>query len=145
MIASNPESAIKMFQQALQQLIEARWNIPGEGDTILAQFRQFTAEARKYNKDKFASFQHENMQPDCFYSEMLEAKEEYKDLWRTLQLLLTLSHSQAAVERGFSVNKEVLAPNMQEESLQAIRLIHSSMVEDKCSRLCYSRKTSFIM
>ena len=68
------------------------------------------------------------MQLGCFYSEMLEAKEEYKDLWRTLQLLLTLSHSQAAVERGFSVNKEVLAPNMQEESLQAIRLIHSSML-----------------
>ena len=70
---------------------------------------------------------------DCFYSEMLEAKEEYKDLWRTLQLLLTLSHSQAAVERGFSVNKEVLAPNMQEESLQAIRLIHSSMLAQKIS------------
>ena len=39
LIASNPESAIKMFQQALQQLIEAQWNTPGEGDTILAQFR----------------------------------------------------------------------------------------------------------
>ena len=73
------------------------------------------------------------MRLDCFYSEMLEAKEEYKDLWQTLQLLLTLSHSQAAVERGFSVNKEVLAPNMQEESLQAIRLIHSSMLVQKIS------------
>ena len=39
LIASNPESAIKMFQQALQQLIEARWNTPGEGDIILAHFR----------------------------------------------------------------------------------------------------------
>ena len=39
LITSNPESAIKMFQQALQQLIEAQWNTPGEGDTILAQFR----------------------------------------------------------------------------------------------------------
>ena len=58
----------------------------------------------------------------------MQAKEEFKDLWHTLQLLLTLSHSQAAVERGFSVNKEVLAPNMQEVSLQAIRLVHSSML-----------------
>ena len=69
----------------------------------------------------------------AFTLEMLEAKEEYKDLWQTLQLLLTLSHSQAAVERGFSVNKEVLAPNMQEESLQAIKLIHSSMLAQKIS------------
>ena len=68
LIATNPESAIKMFQQALQQLIEAWWNTPGEGDTILAQFRRFIAEAQKYNKDKFASFQHENMWLDCFYS-----------------------------------------------------------------------------
>ena len=69
----------------------------------------------------------------AFTLEMLEAKEEYKDLWQTLQLLLTLSHSQAAVERGFSVNKEILVPNMQEESLQAIRLIHSSMLAQKIS------------
>ena len=63
----------------------------------------------------------------------MQAKEEFKDLWHTLQLLLTLSHSQAAVERGFSVNKEVLAPNMQEVSLQAIRLIHSSMLAQETS------------
>ena len=63
----------------------------------------------------------------------MQAKEEFKDLWHTLQLLLTLSHSQAAVETGFSVNKEVLAPNMQEVSLQAIRLIHSSMLAQETS------------
>ena len=63
----------------------------------------------------------------------MQAKEEFKDLWHTLQLLLTLSHIQAAVERGFSVNKEVLAPNMQEVSLQAIRLIHSSMLAQETS------------
>ena len=42
---------------------------------------------------------------------------EYQDLWLTMQLLLTLSHGQATVERGFSVNKEVLTPNLQEVSL----------------------------
>ena len=40
---------------------------------------------------------------------------------------LTLSHGQATVERGFSVNKEVLAPNLQETSLVPMRLVHSSM------------------
>ena len=60
----------------------------------------------------------------------MQAKEEFKDLWHTLQLL---SHSQAAAESGFSVNKEVLAPNMQEVSLQAIRLIHSSMLAQETS------------
>ena len=48
-------------------------------------------------------------------------KVEYKD-W-----LLPLFHGQATVERGFSVNKKVLAPNLQETSLVAMRLVHSSM------------------
>ena len=49
-----------------------------------------------------------------------------------MQLILTLFHGQAAVERGFSVNKEVLAPNLQETSLVAMRLAHSSMQVAKC-------------
>ena len=49
-----------------------------------------------------------------------------------MQLILTLSHGQATVERGFSVNKEVLAPNLQETSLVAKRLVHSSMQAAKC-------------
>ena len=36
------------------------------------------------------------------------------------------------VERGFSVNKEVLASNLQETSLVAMRLVHSSMQAAKC-------------
>ena len=44
-----------------------------------------------------------------------------------MQLILTLSHGQATVERGFSVNKEVMAPNLQETSLVAMRLVHSSI------------------
>ena len=37
-----------------------------------------------------------------------------------MQLILTLCHGQATVERGFSVNKAVLAPNLQETSLVAM-------------------------
>ena len=65
---------------------------------------------------------------DSFLSEILQMQVEYQDLWLTMQLLLTLSHGQATVERGFLVNKEVLTPNLQEVSLQAIRLVHSSVL-----------------
>ena len=44
-----------------------------------------------------------------------------------LGITLTLSHGQAAVEGGFSVNKEVLAPNLQEMSFRALKLIHGSL------------------
>ena len=65
---------------------------------------------------------------DTFFFDALHMEKSYANLWNTLKLLLTMSHGQAAVERGFSVNKEVLAPNLKEVSLTAIRLIHDSML-----------------
>ena len=65
---------------------------------------------------------------DSFLLEILQMQADYQDLWLTMQLLLTLSHGQATVERGFSVNKEVVTPNLQEVSLQAIILVHSSVL-----------------
>ena len=38
-------------------------------------------------------------------------------------MLLVLSHGQATVERGFSINKEVIVENQHVESLVARRLI----------------------
>ena len=63
---------------------------------------------------------------------VLQNQNESQQLWITMQLILTLSHGQAIVERGFSVNKEVLAPNLQQTSLVAMRLVHSSMQVAKC-------------
>ena len=62
-----------------------------------------------------------------FFFEVLDQKIAYKGLWCTVQLLLTLSHGQAAVEQGFSVNKDILAPNLKTLSLTSIRLIHDTI------------------
>ena len=40
-----------------------------------------------------------------------------------MQLLLLLSHGQASVERGFSVNKEIATSNLMEHNLIAHRVI----------------------
>ena len=66
---------------------------------------------------------------DTFFFEELNQQKTYESLWCTIQLLLTLSHVQAAVERGFSVNKEVLAPNLKAVSLTALHLIHDTISE----------------
>ena len=80
---------------------------------------------KKFHTAKFFSFKSGEDRLDSFLSELLQMQVECQDLWLTMQLLFTLSHGQATVERGFSVNKEVLTPNLQEVSLQAIRLVHS--------------------
>ena len=47
------------------------------------------------------------------------AKESYKSLFSVVKLILVLSHGQARVERGFSVNKEVEVENLKEHTLVA--------------------------
>ena len=46
---------------------------------------------------------------------------KYRKLWQVVKVLL--SHGQATVERGFSVNREVETVNMHEETIVAQRLI----------------------
>ena len=52
----------------------------------------------------------------------------YKELKAAVKILLTLSHGQASVERGFSENNTVLAQNMKVESIVARRLIKHHLV-----------------
>ena len=130
-MVSNPDQAIKMFQ-VLQRLIETRWKTSEEADNVLAEYRKLVSDAKRYHLDKFSSFKITTDRLDSFLLEVLQNQNESQQLWITMQLILTLSHGQATVERGFSVNKEVLAPNLQEISLVAMRLVYSSMQAAKC-------------
>ena len=130
-MVSNPDQAIKMFQ-VLQRLIETIWKISGEADTVLAEYRKLVSDAKRYHLDNFSSFKITTDRLDSFLFGGLQNQNESQQLWIIMQLILTLPHGQATVERGFSVNKEVLAPNLQETSLVAMRLVHSSMQATKC-------------
>ena len=121
-----------MFQEVLQRLIETRWKTSEEADTVLAEYRKLVSDAKRYHLDKFSSFKITTDRLDSFLFEVLQNQNESQQLWITVQLILTLSHGEATVERGFSVNKEVLAPNLQETSLVAMRLVQSSMQAAKC-------------
>ena len=63
-----------------------------------------------------------------FLYEELIKKREFEDLWILFKQLLTLSHGQALVERGISVNKDIFAPDIEEMSLTSIRLVQNSML-----------------
>ena len=88
-----------------------------EADTVLTEYRKLVSDAKRYHLDKFSSFKITTDRLDSFLFGVLQNQNESKQLWITMQLFLTLSHGQATVERGFSVNKEVLSPNLQETSL----------------------------
>ena len=53
-------------------------------------------------------------------------------MWAVVKIILLLSHGQATVERGFSVNKEVESYNLREDTFSARRIIcdHVNAVGD---------------
>ena len=53
---------------------------------------------QQLHKDRSSGFKFGEDRLDTFFFDVLDQKIAYKGLWCTVQLLLTLSHSQAAVE-----------------------------------------------
>ncbi|CAN7997184.1 unnamed protein product, partial [Ixodes hexagonus] len=52
---------------------------------------------------------------------------DHKDLFPFVKLILCLSHGNAVVERGLSVNKECLVGNLKEESLIAQSVVYDGV------------------
>ena len=52
---------------------------------------------------------------------------QYTKLWRVFKMLLTMFHGQAAVERGYSVNNDLLVENMKERTVIALRTVYDGV------------------
>ncbi|KAF4114245.1 hypothetical protein G5714_004468 [Onychostoma macrolepis] len=60
---------------------------------------------------------------DTFLHDRMSTQKPYEKLWRLCRQLLLLSHGQASVERGFSINRQIEDDNLSEDSYVAQRCI----------------------
>ena len=60
---------------------------------------------------------------DTFFYVQLAKQHQFRDLWEIVQNILLLSHGQAPVEQGFSINKNIVVENMKERTSIAQRVI----------------------
>lgn len=58
---------------------------------------------------------------------------KYQNCWIVFKFVFTLSHGQASVERGFSVNKELLVENLQCQSLVSQRMVYDHVISTEKS------------
>ena len=58
---------------------------------------------------------------DIFF---MSLQPKYPNAWAVVSKLLLLSHSQAQVERGFTINKDIACANLSEETLVSRRLVN---------------------
>lgn len=71
----------------------------------------------------FKNFDPKSARLDCFLNDFLASDGMKKKLWYCMKVLMVLSHGQASVERGFSINKAIEVENLKQESYIAQRLI----------------------
>ena len=94
-------------------------------DSIKREYSSFVQEVHDNPKvlEGFQSYSVCEDRVDSFLASHLKGS-KYQKLWNLVTCLLVLSHGQAGVERGFSVNKEAMQYHFKERSVVALRIIY---------------------
>lgn len=102
-------------------------------DLASRQFAAFCDDVVRNRSSEFLSFREtktkvaEADRLDDFFTNLIGERPEYAELQAVIQLCLILSHGQATVESGFSINKDILIENQLEETLVAQRRVYDAI------------------
>lgn len=88
---------------------------------VLREFGEFCTFATQ--QSSFREFDYKVDRVDSLLFETMSKNKAFSKIWHVVKMLLVLSHGQASMERGFSINKEIIVENQKEHSLIAQRLI----------------------
>lgn len=112
----------------MNKLYELKWLSSERCDSAKKQYESIIQSANRELKDRFLSFKSED-RIDEFFADIMHWNPKYKDCWEVFKLIFTLSHGQASVERGFSVNKELITENLEEISIISQRTVYDHILE----------------
>ena len=112
-------------------IIKLRWIDAQCGDQVISQYRLFLENDVKQYHERFTNFQREDGLLDEFFFSTCEVDKNYKELSSVIEIILTLSHGQAAVERNFSLGKSFVVDNISETSIINKKLIKDHMFANK--------------
>ena len=76
---------------------------------------------------EFKNFDFYKERMDDFYVTILSEKPKFKELLNVVKLVCILSHRNATVESGFSINSDVLVENLLEKSVVAQRQVYDGI------------------
>ena len=99
-----PEACKKLLEHLFQKLVSSKHISCNLADDAKSEYRQFLV---KKNKESFMNYDIDNAHLDEFFMKYLEGTHGFAKVSEIVKFVLTLSHGQAAVERGFSINDHV--------------------------------------
>ena len=117
---SSPCQCTEKLKKVLAFLVQLQKVNERDCDDIISEFSGYLDTIPVVGSDKFCNFNPVCTRVDIFYSEQLKS---FPKLFSLIKMLLVLSHGQASVERGFSVNKEVEVENLMKQSVVAQRVV----------------------
>lgn len=124
LIASNLDLAKKRLNDMCNILIEKDRLTGSASDTVVRQFREITS--RPYIMNAMKSYNRSEKRLDHFWRDIIG--QEFKDFMHVVKMICCMSHGNANVERGFSINNECLFENMREESVIARRQVYDAVL-----------------
>ena len=126
-IYSSPNLGRKRFEELLTCLHEQKWVNASKADTATLQYDELCRIAKTLYEKEFKEFDMYKSRLDDFMVSILSDKEDLAVLYEVIQMVLILSHGNAQVESGFSINGDILSENLQEESVVAQRQVYDGI------------------
>lgn len=123
------EKCINFFEKLVDRLYTGNWLSSKSADEAKKEYFQLVGAAQREHKDAFLGFDARKDRLDVFLGEFMDGNVKYGKCWVVCKIVFILSHGQAAVERGFSINKELLVENLQRVSLICQRLVCDYIIE----------------
>lgn len=132
LILLKPDLAITRIDTVLENMYSHKRISDQIADKAKVQFSSFVEEVQKnesvkHKLDDFIREKTDEIGLDEFYYTLLGEDRKYVELWSVMKLCFILSHGNAFVESGFSINKNLLVENLLEESLVSQRIIIDSV------------------
>ena len=123
------EMLAKRFGKLMEMLSSSKWITCASAERALKQYKLLLADG--VLESKFNDFSMENDRLDEFYHGVFgQFNQPCEELKKVVKLILILSHGNARVESGFSINKEILAVNLLEQSLVAQRIVFEGILKE---------------
>jgi hypothetical protein len=124
-IASKSDDTLeKRFMKLLEILCDYGWLETAEAEKAQKQYSGLLS--KKCFKDKAGKFDIYQDRVDDFWAEVLDSPSTV-DLENVVWLILIISHGNARVESGFSINEEILQPNQLAHSIVSQRIVYEAV------------------
>ena len=122
-MVSDKQKCVKHFDRLVDKLYNLNRISSKHADEAKKEYCQLVSSGQNEHKDAFLSFDEKKSGLDSFFVDLIHGNARYRKCWTVFKIVFTLSHGQAAVEKGFSVNEELLFENLQQTSLISYSLI----------------------